>query len=237
MKTDYSAKTYISMKINHYLVKGEVRRLKPNIYCVAIKDCYDRAMLFSRYQEFYESPIKGIRNKYFTLEGLMKRYRDHYQKDAFTYPEDWAGYNIPSYALYGAIDKFGEKRLTEYDDIMREIVFFCEKDLKTYSKEKTFYLLGSDNFSSDLMDHEMAHALYYTNPEYKKNCQKLISKIKKTDYEKLWKTLVKIGYLDKKVIIDDEIQAFMSTGLYDDLELPRFVKYEKGFINNFNNFK
>lgn len=233
------------MKINHYLVKGEVKRIKPHIYCVAIKDCYDRAMLFSRYQEFYESPIKGIRNKYFTLEGLMKRYRDHYQKDVFTYPNDWAGYNIPSYALFDAISKFGNTRLTEYDDIMQEIVDFCEKDVLLYTEPKhpyfapevNFYLLGSDTFKSDLMDHELAHALYYTNPEYKKNCQKLISKIKKTDYEKLWKTLVKIGYLDKKVIIDDEIQAFMSTGLYDDLDSPRFKKYENDFINNFNNFK
>lgn len=225
------------MKINHYLVKGELKQIAPNIYCVAVEDAYDRAMLFARYQEFYESPVKGIRNKFFTLEGLMKRYRDHYKKETFTYPEDWAGYNIPSNVLWKAYDTFYKDR-NEYDKIMSDIIYFCENYPLQFDKPRTkWYLIGTDNFSSDLMAHELAHALYYTNPEYKKSCQKLILKIKKRDYEKLWKTLVKIGYLDKKVIIDDEIQAFMSTGLYDELDLPQFIKYEKEFINNFNSFK
>lgn len=231
----------MKMKINHYLVKGEIKRIEPYIYCVAIEDSYDRAMLFSRYQEFYESPIKGIRNKYFTLEGLMKRYRDHYQKQAFTYPEDWAGYNIPSNALYSAMERFGNTRLTEYDDIMKQIVRFCEQDIKKYHKSinkqtAKFYLLGSDNFESDLMAHEMAHALYYTCIEYKRNCQELISIMKPNDYEKMRSLLVKMGYLDKKIIIDDEIQAFLSTGLFDELDLKRFKKYEKRFIKNFKNY-
>ena len=225
------------MKINHYLVKGELKQIAPNIYCVAVEDAYDRAMLFARYQEFYESPVKGIRNKFFTLEGLMKRYRDHYKKETFTYPEDWAGYNIPSNVLWKAYDTFYKDR-NEYDKIMSDIIYFCENYPLQFDKPRTkWYLIGTDNFSSDLMAHELAHALYYTNPEYKKSCQKLILKIKKRDYEKLWKTLVKIGYLDKKVIIDDEILAFMSTGLYDELDLPQFIKYEKEFINNFNSFK
>ena len=226
------------MKIKNYLVKGELKEVAPHIYCVAVEDAYDRAMLFSRYQEFYESPIKGIRNRFFTLEGLMKRYRDHYKKETFTYPEDWAGYNIPSYSLEKAIEKFGDKYMTEYDEIMQHIVSECET--KSYSlnngSKHNWYLIGTDNFKSRTMNHEMAHALYYTNPEYKRNCDALISKIKKSDYTKLNKALVGIGYLNNKKIIDDEIQAFMSTGLYSKLDDEKLKPYTKEFIKNFKLF-
>ena len=226
------------MKIKNYLVKGELKEVAPHIYCVAVEDAYDRAMLFSRYQEFYESPIKGIRNRFFTLEGLMKRYRDHYNKETFTYPEDWAGYNIPSYSLEKAIEKFGDKYMTEYDEIMQHIVSECET--KSYSlnngSKHNWYLIGTDNFKSRTMNHEMAHALYYTNPEYKRNCDALISKIKKSDYTKLNKALVGIGYLNNKKIIDDEIQAFMSTGLYSKLDDEKLKPYTKEFIKNFKLF-
>jgi hypothetical protein len=46
-----------------------------------------------------------------------------------------------------------------------------------------------------------------------------------------------MGYMDIKKIIDDEIQAFMSTGLYNGLDTKELKKYETSFINNFNNFK
>ena len=45
-----------------------------------------------------------------------------------------------------------------------------------------------------------------------------------------------MGYIDDKKIIDDEIQAFMSTGLYNGLDTIELGRYEKDFINNFKKF-
>jgi hypothetical protein len=45
-----------------------------------------------------------------------------------------------------------------------------------------------------------------------------------------------MGYVGEKKIIDDEIQAFMSTGLYNGLEKKELKKYEKDFIENFKSF-
>jgi hypothetical protein len=87
------------------------------------------------------------------------------------------------------------------------------------------------------MDHEIAHGLYYTNKDYQVEVKNLISKIKPTHYEKLRKKLIKMGYVDDKKIIDDEIQAFMSTGLYNGLETKELKKYEKEFIKNFKKYK
>ena len=60
------------MKIKYDFINGEVKKIKPNIYSVIIKDDYDRAMVFCRYQEFYESPYNEIRGKFFTLEKNSK---------------------------------------------------------------------------------------------------------------------------------------------------------------------
>jgi hypothetical protein len=46
-----------------------------------------------------------------------------------------------------------------------------------------------------------------------------------------------MGYIDDKKIIDDEIQAFMSTGLYNGLDTKELKKYEKPFIDNFKKYK
>jgi hypothetical protein len=224
------------MKINHPLVKGEVKELKPNIFCVLVDDDYDRSMLFCRYQEFYESPFKKFRGNYFTWSQYMRHYKDHWKKNTFTYPIDWSGYNIPSHILQQAHHMFNGE--TEYDDIMNDIYWYCVGDTqnKNGGKHVDWYLIGASSKDLKTMDHEIAHGLYFTNHEYKKLVSKLIKQIKPNHYEKLRKKLVKMGYVDSKKIIDDEIQAFMSTGLYNGLEIKELKKYEKDFVTNFKKF-
>ncbi len=224
------------MKINSLLVKGEVKELYPNIFGVSIKNNYDRAMLFCRYQEFYESPFKEIRGKNFSLEKFMWLYKNKNKKPTFTYPEDWIGYNIPSDVLWKGYNTFHNNK-NGYDEVMSNIIYYCENHPLKFDKPRTkWYLIGADSFKSDTMNHEIAHGLYYTNKKYKTTCDELISGIKKVDYNKIKKELVKLGYVNDKKIIDDEIQAFMSTGLYKTFSKQLFKKYTKSFIENFNNY-
>ena len=224
------------MNINHPLVKGVVKEIKPNIYCVLVDDNYDRAMLFCRYQEFYESPYKKFRNKYFTWMEYMRFYKDVWKKKTFTYPEDWSGYNIPSNILQIAHHIFcGE---TEYDNVMNDIYWYCVSDVqkKNEGKDIDWYLIGASSKDLRTLDHEIAHGLYFTNRNYKKDTNKLIKEIKPTHYDKLKKKLIKMGYVSDKKIINDEIQAFMSTGLYNDLDIKELKKYESKFIKNFKKY-
>lgn len=224
------------MKIKNEYVVGEVKQIRPQIFAVSIKDNYQRTMLFCRYQEFYESPYEEIRNKFFTWEKFMLVYRNKWKKNLFTYPEDWSGFNIPSNIVEKGMNVFSKDK-GPYDEIMKDIWYHCENYPLKYGKPRTkWYLIGADSFKSSTMDHEIAHGLYYTNKEYKKNCDNLISNIKPTHYEKIRKKIVKMGYVDEKKIIDDEIQAFMSTGLYNGLETKELSRYEKDFINNFKRF-
>jgi hypothetical protein len=224
------------MKIKHPLVKGKVVEIKPRIYCVKVDDNYDRAMLFCRYQEFYESPYKQFRGKPFTWMEYMRFYKNAWKKNVFTYPHDWAGYNIPSNILEKGVDAFYKE--TEYDIVMTDIYYYCGIDSqnKNDGTRCNWYLIGASSKDTKTLDHEIAHGLYFTNKEYKKSVNKLIETIKPKHFDSLRKKLVKMGYADDKKIIDDEIQAFMSTGLYNTLDEKCFKQYEKVFIKNFNLF-
>ena len=224
------------MKIKHPLVKGKVVEIKPRVYCVMVDDNYDRAMLFCRYQEFYESPYKQFRGKSFTWMEYMRFYKNVFKKDIFTYPYDWSGYNIPGNVMQKANHIFCKD--TEYDQIMNDIYFYCAIDSqnKNNGTRCDWYLIGASSKDLKTMDHEIAHGLYFTNKEYKKSVKKLIEAIKPKHYDSLKKKLIKMGYADDKKIIDDEVQAFMSTGLYKTFDNDTFKKYEKEFIKNFKLF-
>jgi hypothetical protein len=224
------------MNIKHPLVKGKVKEIKPFIYCVEIDDDYDRAMLFCRYQEFYESQYKKFRGKPFTWMEYMRHYKIAWKKRVFTYPDDWSGYNIPSNVMDKANNIFNKD--TEYDVVMNDIYFYCAIDSqnKNNNTRRDWYLIGASTKDKGTTNHEIAHGLYFTNKEYKKNVTSLIKNIKPIHYEKLKKKLIKMGYVDDKKIIDDEIQAFMSTGLYNGMETKELKVYEKEFRNNFKKF-
>ena len=223
------------MKINHPLVKGNVREVFPKIFCVTIDDNYDRAMLFCRYQEFYESPTKKFRGKYFSWAQYMRHYKDFWKKDTFTYPIDWSGYNIPSHIVEGGIDTFNKE--TEYDVIMNDIYYFCENYPLRYNKPRTdWYLIGASSKDLRTMDHEIAHGLYFTNKNYRLQMLVLLTSIPKKTMDKIDKKLIKMGYVNDRKILDDEAQAFLSTGLYNGLDIKEIKKYEKPFIKIFKEY-
>lgn len=224
------------MKIKHKLVKGEVKPLYSKIFCVTVDDDYDRAMLFCRYQEFYESPHKKFRGKYFTWPEYMRFYKDSWKKDTFTYPIDWSGYNIPSTAVQKGIDAFNKE--TEYDVIMNDIYFFCENYPLRFNKPRTdWYLIGASSKDLKTMDHEIAHGLYSTNKSYKLGMNKLVDSLPTKIKEKVFSKLIKMGYANDKKILYDEAQAFLSTGVYNELNTKEIKRYEKEFVKFFKKVK
>jgi len=224
-------------KIKHPLVNGVLKEVQPRIYCAIIDDDYDRAMLFCRYQEFYESPYKKFRGKPFTWMEYMRHYKDAWKKRVFTYPEDWSGYNIPGNVLQKANHIFCYD--TEYDKVMNDIYFYCAIDSqnKNNGTRCDWYLIGASSKDLKTMDHEIAHGLFSTNKSYKSSMMSLLKKIPKITRNKIDKKLIKMGYVDDRKILDDEAQAFLSTGLYNGLEIKEIKKYENDFIKVFKTHK
>ena len=78
--------------------------------------------------------------------------------------------------------------------------------------EKPFYIIGGVKGDIEVIDHEIAHALYYMNPEYKDMMDTANYQFYKNlrgEYSKMVKALKKMGYGDN--VIKDEVQAYMST--------------------------
>lgn len=223
------------MKIKKEYVNGEVVEILPNIYGVSIKDHYERTMLFCRYQEFYESPYKEIRGKFFTWEKFMMVYKKKMGNNYFSYPIDWEGFNIPSKVIERAINVFSKDK-GPYDEIMSDIWYYCENYPLKFEKPRTkWYLIGyGDNIKT--LNHEVAHGLYHTNRKYKSEMDLLVSKIKRKHYNQIKKVLIQMGYVDDKKIMDDEIQAYLSTGLYKGFDDEQISTYQSEFQSTFKKY-
>jgi hypothetical protein len=217
------------MKINYEIVQEY-----PGVYSVQVADDYDRAMLFCKVQEFYESPNKEFKGKDFSMWDYMKWYSQG--KGSFTYPRDWNGFNIPLqklYKLYGSLDE--TELETPYDKVMSEILW----EVFSYNGcSDKGYVIGVKDRISDTFNHELCHALFATNKKYKKIALENVACIKKKHYNIYKKNLLAMGYMDK--VIDDEIQAYMMFG-WNSLKFSKGVPllitemYHTWFDDDLNN--
>lgn len=212
-----------------------INQIAPKIFEIQIPDNYERAMLFLRSQEYYESPFVEYKGVYFDVFEYMDFYRKWKGLDYFSYPCDWVGFNVPSWAViestYNAI--FVNKHLaTKYDYKMKEIINYIQGIVGVNSD---FYLIGTDgNSENNIINHELAHGLFYVNEEYKKSCLDIYSKINEQVIKSMEDILLEMGYC-KEVLID-EIQAYLSTGLTSKMCKIKGVKTaSKAFISNFKN--
>jgi len=166
-------------------------RVAKGIYLLRFKTQYELAATFLRVQEHYESP--RFHGRVFSLEQYMDWYAARY--DNFTYYQDWSGFNVPSTAFQpfydGKFDPLSEK----------------EKRLLRLFKNlhQRFYVIGIyDSGAEDSLNHELAHALFFTDAAYRQAVRKAMSG---HDTSALEKQLAKTGYA--KHVIPDEVQAYL----------------------------
>ncbi len=218
------------MKIEYTL-----HEISKNIFALEIPDGYDRAMLFLRSQEYYESHFPEYRNNHFDFFSYMDHYRKWKKLDFFSYPDDWVGFNVPGeivesvthYALNN--ESFFP---TPYDNIMSEVIAQIKQKIEPNSK---WYLIGVDKLIGRTIQHEIAHALFYINLDYRKEMISLAIEMERKVFDKIEDLLYNMGY-DKSVIVD-EIQAYMSTGLNPDMGRIRGIKkYTTAFKKRFKEF-
>jgi len=186
------------MKIEYTL-----KEIKDNVFAVIVPNDYDRAMLFCRVQEFYESDNDEFLNSDFDMWEYVRWYSKN-NKNSFTYAKDWSGFNVPFKVAVNCM--IAIKNKTPYDDIMEEII---DEILRNHNYSLSSYIIGTKTDSGSTFKHEMCHALYYTNKTYKDTADVLISLIEKK-YKNIFKNnLMELGYNES--VIADEIQAYMMT--------------------------
>lgn len=195
-----------------------------NVFHINFSSRYELTSTFLRFQEHFESP--EFMGKMFTLNEYKKWYIPNSPKGKktgkFTYFSDWGGFNIPSIIL----KPFYEG---EFNPLSRK-----EKKLLNlfkHKKGKKFYIIGTfGNLKIHTLKHEIAHGLFYTNEEYKKEVLGILKKIDKELRNKINNFLSNSGGYHHSVWLD-ETHAYLISD-YEKLKkaginIPSLLKFSK----------
>lgn len=185
----------------------KLTRIQPDIFHIEAAP-YPLAMMFWRATEFKESP--KFAGTVRPLTEYMEWYAGAYGEGVFTYPEDWHGFNIELQDLRDVDAKIPD--LNHHDVAMRRVREQIEAQCVATGKVS---IIGTRPGDDATFQHEMAHAFYAVRPEYKARARELITEIAPTQYVKIKRAIEKLGYHGDAV--DDELQAYASTGLDEDL--------------------
>lgn len=157
-------------------------------------------LTFMRFQEHYESPNKNFRDKIFTVGQLRNWYSETYGSNSYhTY---WMGFNFPSRVLQPFKNGLFDPLTSEENGLLHLLKY----------RNDDFYIIGAQ--TSDILRHELSHALYASNPKYKKEIDSFLD----SHTNKLAKT--KKFILDKgycKEVLYDEIQAYITDNDEEEL--------------------
>lgn len=207
--------------IKKILSQIELFEIYPRVFALVIKDDKLRSRVFLRYQEFYESDSDTFRGKGFKWRDYIEFYKQKTKKDYFSYHEDFAGYNIPCDSIESCMKIIPD--LNIYDMIMFSVV----DTIREIVGSDNYYLIGidqNDGEDEDLIHHEFAHALWFSNPEYKQKMESTISEMPIKTKDSIYNKIKSMGYGEN--VIDDELQAYLATGILPEMARVKDIKKE-----------
>lgn len=212
----------------------KLTKIRDDILCFKFANQAELCSTFLRIQEFYESPINCIRNRFFTIDNYRKEYIKI--NGNFDYFQKWGGFNITSSVIKNFYKLFHIKHKSLTD---KELQLFDKiSEVIPKWRLKKFCIIGVvDDNKRYYLNHELAHSLYYLNGKYRKKVNKLICDL--DCYDTMVGKLKAFGYSD--VVIDDEIQAYLSTSdnhyLKTEFEVEDPKETSKPFKDLYKKFK
>lgn len=214
-----------------------IKQISEGLLLVEAKTQYELASTFMRAQEFYESPYEEIRGRFFTHERYMDICAYGIKRSGttdicFTYLQDWNGFNIPGEVFDEWANLFADYYLWEKEKGLIELI-------NNAVSTPAYYIIGI-NKEGDVrdFDHELSHAWYYLDPEYKKQMVALLNGLSKTAKQQIKTYLFDQGYRDS--VIDDEAIAYLATDtmteiadIFNNVRIPwtKVYKIQKAFDN------
>ena len=155
-----------------------------------------------RIQEYYESPYKEIKGKYFTFEQFVKKYSNETGLDYFV---KWGGCNFPADVAISFSNLFLEEdKLSKTEQTIFDL---AEQGWKYFIA----YVEGDEGTTM----HEMSHYHFFSSSKYRNKVKSAIKRHNKTVIRKMKNALKKEGYTDS--VLDDEINAYMIADQFEDL--------------------
>ena len=201
---------------------------------------YELTSTMLRPQEYYESSFPQIRENVFTLETYMDLYAEEHGN--FTYYSDWNGFNIPSDVLCSFFSDYEHAscELSKKEKKLLHMINVAIDDFD-YEEDNRFYLIAYVKGNSMVVEHEFAHSGYYLNPGYKNKQNENVKSLELSVKDQMIDILRRLGYCDN--VIDDEIQAYLSTDTPEYFESrfginrKEFEKVRKPFVETFEEYK
>jgi hypothetical protein len=184
-----------------------LQEVRPNIFLLLFDHQYDLGMHFLRFQEYYCCTSERFHGKSFKILDFMEWYAKEYGQGSFTYPLNWAGFNIDGDLIQKVVSA-GISDWNAYDRAMLEVDRKCQA-LATGK----YCLIGAtrNRLAKGTIKHEIAHGYYYLIPEYRKGMDGLVKSLDSKFRRELFKALRSEGY--RRDACFDEAQAYLSTGM------------------------
>jgi len=181
------------------------------------KDQVDMAKLFLRFQEFFESP--KFKGQAFTLAEFETWYIQ--QKGKFSYYEDWDGFNFP-------ISNLEEFYNGKFDDLSASEQEFLDF-LKPLRGNQVYIIAVAKNSVATTKTHELAHALYQVNPQYRAKARALVMA---ADTTKIREYLLLDAGNYHPDVLDDEVHAWLMNNATDLLDAGVDIAPYQGLIES-----
>jgi len=200
----------------------QLSKIKDRVFLLRFDREYDLAMSFLRYQEFYESLNPRFLGKKFTIAEYMAWYSaDRNPKvPVFSYVKDWGGFNLPL-KIIDQVNDLGIDDPNHYDALMKGV-----NGLIKDNGNDDPYLIGTcGEGMGGAFDHEMSHALFYTNEEYRDSCFIEFNRLPQDVQAEYKYALYHMGYPEKVYV--DELQAYIVGGnniIYNNENNEYFAK-------------
>ena len=217
------------------------KKLGKQLLLFKFKTQKEITMTFFRMEEYYESPIKGLyQNKFNVFDFLNESMDDDGKIDYFS---KWIGFNIPGHS----IKDWSELHCPNYTPKEMEVLNHINSKVDV---SQPFYIIAAKEGNTDVMDHEIAHALFYLEKGYKARMSGLNLHFKQhwpKQHKKVQDWLKKMGY--NKSVFTDETQAYMSTSNKKELtkkfgftsteyaEMNRVLREFRMVLQEYNTFK
>ena len=193
-----------------------------NIYHIIFDSQFIVTSTLMKIQKFYESNIPKIRNHYFTLESLIHEYTLE-NGGNFNYFTKWSGFNFPKKNLSKFMIKF-QGNISE-----KELAFINFLSDNIPENQDDYYIIAT--YRSEDVSHEIAHAAYYLDNDYRDKMDELCQNLNPELYEAIYEQLYNDGYCGE--VIYDEIQTYLSTSSTTELNAYLGINVPNNIIKNF----
>lgn len=164
-------------------------------------------MTMCRPQEFYESAHEEIRGKKFDWEKFIEIFSD--EDGRLEYFSFWSGFNFPGTSF--------EKFLRLFDgDLSRRERHLAKEVFSRVDRTRPYYIIATLPSATETIRHELAHAFFSVNSEYRKSAEDLVGEVSSEIRDKIESGLSKMGYSSEVHV--DETQAYLATGTSAELK-------------------